>query len=155
MRQVFHVPCRPPTGILDQDARRLGVDPPAFLKGLVAPSVFMQFSVGLRAGHAGERNKGERLSLPASATTPVLLLPLLQVHGLPDIAAAVVEEQAVEMSGAGQVFLVAFPDQGSSINGYTYIPIEENPGSSRGSTNKGPEGPLPRSITSLVHHAIV
>lgn len=77
MGKVLHFPRRPPAGISDEDARGLGVDPPAFLKGLVAPRIFVKLRIGLCARYARQRNEREAVIVPAPASAAVLLLPLL------------------------------------------------------------------------------
>lgn len=102
-------------GITDEDARRPGVDPPALLKGLVAPSIFMKLGVGLGARHDAQWDKGEGPALPAPAAAPMLLLALGAVNSLPHVATAIVEEQGIQMPRSREVLLIAFPVHGSSL----------------------------------------
>lgn len=75
----------------------------------------MQFSVGLRARHDAQWDKGEGLALPAPAAAPMLLLALGAVNSLPHIATAIVEEQGIQTPGSRKVLLIAFPVHGSSL----------------------------------------
>lgn len=114
MRQTFHVPCHPPTRVLDQDARRLGVYPPSLQVRFVAPCVFVDHCIGLGPHYLSQRDELEGPALPAAAWASVLLFPLQEINGLANVAAATVEEQCIKMPGAREIFLIAFPAHGYS-----------------------------------------
>lgn len=103
--QPSHMGRRPTVGV-DDDARGLGVDAPAFLRRPDAPGLFMGF--GFRPGgrHHAQHMELER-AVPTALARAVLFLPLLRVRALADVAAPVVEQQGVKGAGQGVILLAA------------------------------------------------
>lgn len=85
----------------------LPVDPPTSPLRSEPPRVLMVLRFGFGAGHGRKWDEGEGLALPATRVASVLTFAPTQVCGLTHIAAPVVEQQRVDVAGAGLVFFRA------------------------------------------------